>query len=273
MPITSGAPSVPVATTWSSQIFSTIVFGNGVLIGSCDASRRVKRRHRPCDPSVQFDTSPIVRAMSEPRPVRPARALSRAARRPRSRGRARHAQGHRLHRRGSLEADRRRRHDLDRDDAVQLQPARAGGEGQGRHPGRRGDADGVQHDLGLRWGLDGDRGNEGLARVARGDRGLDRARGARTPVRRSRVPGRLRQDAAGRGDGAGPPRPARPGPVQRHDQSRRAARATGRDGRDRVRGDRRVSGREDQPRGAAGDRGRVLPRSRAPAAANSPRTR
>ena len=29
MPSTSGAPSVPVATTCSSQIFSTIVFGRG----------------------------------------------------------------------------------------------------------------------------------------------------------------------------------------------------------------------------------------------------
>ena len=30
MPSTSGAPSVPVTTTWSSQIFSTIVRGRGV---------------------------------------------------------------------------------------------------------------------------------------------------------------------------------------------------------------------------------------------------
>ena len=224
-------------------------------------------------PPLAFDRSPIVRDMSEPAAVRPTRALSRAARRPRSRGRARDAQGHRLHRRGSLEADRRRRHDLDRDDAVQLQPARAGREGQGRHPGRRWDADGVQHDRGLRRGLDGNRGNEGLARVARGDRGLDRARGARTPLRRSRVPGRLRQDAAGCDDGAGPPRPAWPGSVQRHDQSRRAARATGCDRRDRVRGDRRVSGREDHASRSCG-RSRTRPAPvPARAAANSPRTR
>ena len=38
----------------------------------------------------------------------------------------------------------------------------------------------------------------------------------------ARVPGRLRQDAARRGDGAGAPRPAGPGPLQRHDQPRRA---------------------------------------------------
>ena len=196
------------------------------------------------------------------RPVQPARALSPAARRPRSRSCARDAQGHRLHGRGPLEADHRRRHDLDRDDAVQLQPARAGGEGQGRDPGGRRHADGVQHDLGLRWGLDGNRGNEGLARVARGDRGLDRAGRTGTPVRWSRVPGRMRQDVAGCCDGAGAPRPAWPGPLQRHDPSRRAARETGRHGRDRIRGDRRVSGREDQPRRAAGDRGRGLPRSR-----------
>lgn len=47
MPRTSGAPSVPGATTWSSQIFSTIVRGRcevgfGVLIGEADPSRFVK---------------------------------------------------------------------------------------------------------------------------------------------------------------------------------------------------------------------------------------
>ena len=48
-----------------------------------------------------------------------------------------HAQGHRLHRRGSEEADHRHRQYLDRDHAVQLQAARSGGERGGRHPRRR----------------------------------------------------------------------------------------------------------------------------------------
>ena len=44
---------------------------------------------------------------------------------------------------------------LDRDDAVQLPPARAGRQGQGGHPRRRRDADGVQHDRDLRRHHDG----------------------------------------------------------------------------------------------------------------------
>ncbi len=61
-------------------------------------------------------------------------------RRPRPRRRASHAQGHGLHRRGPGQAHHRRGHDLDRDDALQPQPAPAGGVREGRHPGRRRDA-------------------------------------------------------------------------------------------------------------------------------------
>ena len=58
-------------------------------------------------------------------PVRSRQAAQRRAhRRPRPRRRPRDAEGHRLHGRGSREADHRRRHDVDRDDAVQPQPAR-----------------------------------------------------------------------------------------------------------------------------------------------------
>ena len=80
---------------------------------------------------------------------------------------------------------------VDRDDAVQLQPPRAGGEGQGGHPRGRRDADGVQHDLGLGRDHDGDAGHAGLAGLARGDRRLDRARRARrtTSTRSSRSSG------------------------------------------------------------------------------------
>ena len=68
-------------------------------------------------------------------PVRPREAPQRCAhRRSRPRRRARDAQGGRLHRRGPREADRRRLHDVDRDDAVQPQPARARAARQARDP-------------------------------------------------------------------------------------------------------------------------------------------
>ena len=95
---------------------------------------------------------------------------------------------------------------MDRDHAVQPQPARAGPARQARDPRGRRHADGAEHDLGLRRRLDGHRGHALLAGVARGDRRLDRARRARAHVRRARVPGRLRQDDPGGGDGAGAPR-------------------------------------------------------------------
>ena len=106
-------------------------------------------------------------------------AQRRADRRRRPRPRARDAEGRRLHRRGPREAARRRRDDLDRDDAVQLQPARARQAREGRHPRRRRHADRVQHDLRLRRRLDGDDRHARLADLARGDRRLDRARRAR----------------------------------------------------------------------------------------------
>ena len=60
----------------------------------------------------------------------------------------------------------------------------------------------------------GTTGHARIARLARGDRGLDRDRRARSSVRRTRLPGRVRQDEPGRRDGA---RPARhPGPRPLH---------------------------------------------------------
>ena len=73
------------------------------------------------------------------------------------------------------EADRRHRQHLDRDDAVQLQPARARREREGGHPRRRRHADGVQHHRDQRRHHHGHRGHEGLAGQPRGDRRLDRA--------------------------------------------------------------------------------------------------
>ena len=188
-------------------------------------------------------------------------------------GRPLDAQGHRLHRRGPGEAARRRRDDLDRDDAVQLQPAPPGRAREGRHPGGRRHADGVQHDLGQRRRLDGHRGHEGVAHQPRRHRRFDRARHARPPARRPRVPGRLRQDDARRGDGPGSARRARPRPLQRDDLPGRLQGPAQRDGRDRVRGDRGVPGRQDHARRAVRDRERRLPGRRARAAASSRPTR
>ena len=57
----------------------------------------------------------------------------------------RHAEGHRLHRRGPQETHHRRGEYLDRNHAVQLQSARAGRARQSKHPRGRQDADGIQH--------------------------------------------------------------------------------------------------------------------------------
>ncbi len=71
-------------------------------------------------------------------PERPRQApLGDAHRRARPGASTGDAQGHRLHRRGPGQTDRRRGHDLDRNDAMQLQPASTGGVGQGRHPRAR----------------------------------------------------------------------------------------------------------------------------------------
>ena len=60
----------------------------------------------------------------------------------------------------------------------------------------------------------------------RGHRRLDRARRPRPPVRRRRLPRRLRQDDARRGDGPRPARRPGPRPLQRHDLSRACTRAS-----------------------------------------------
>ena len=140
------------------------------------------------------------------------------------------------------------------------------------HPRGGRDADGVQHDRGERRRVDGHRGHEGVARVARGHRRLDRARRARPPVRRDRVPRRLRQDDPGRRDGARPPRHPGARPLQRHDLPGHVqGQARGR--RHRVRGDRRVPGGQDHARRAVRGGERRLPRRRARAAASSRPTR
>ena len=93
----------------------------------------------------------------------------------------------------------------------------------------------------------------------RGRRRLDRARRPRPPARRRRLRHRLRQDRPGRGDGPRSPRRPRADPVQRHDLSRHAQGPAERDGRDDLRSDRGLPGRQDHPRRAVRGREPVVP--------------
>ena len=98
----------------------------------------------------------------------------------------------------------------------------------------------VQHDRGLRQPVPGHAGDARVARLARGDRRLDRADGDRARLRRARLHRRLRQDDAGGADGARPDRQAR-GPALQRPAARRAPRRP----------------RADDPRGLGGGRPRT----------------
>ena len=78
-------------------------------------------------------------------------------------------------------------------------------------------------------------GHARLARLARGDRRLDRARRARPSLRRARLPRRLRQDESRRRDGARPARHPVRRPLHRLDRARPLPRPRGLDRR-RLRG-------------------------------------
>ena len=114
----------------------------------------------------------------------------------------------------------------------------------GRRRGAR-----VQHDRGLRQSVAGDARDAGLADLARGDRGLDRADGARPRLRRSCLPRRLRQDRACSPDGARACRQACRRSLQRSDARRTATRQRG-DDPGRVGGGRRRGAGPDHTRGA-----------------------
>ncbi len=87
--------------------------------------------------------------------------------------------------------------------------------------------DALQHDRRLRRHLDGHRGHELLAAVARPDRRLDRDGDGRAVVRRARRDPRLRQEHARLPDRDGAARPPGADGLRRHDQAgQRAARAT-----------------------------------------------
>ena len=203
---------------------------------------------------------------------RSAAAVERRLRRPRASLRARLHEGDRLRRRRPAPPDRRDRQHLDRGDAVQLPPPRAcrarqgGRPSRGRHPAR------VQLDRDLRRNHDGDRGDEDLAGQPRGDRGLDRADGARLPVRRRDRALRLRQDDSRLRDGARPPRRPLADALRRLDPARSLA-GQGRDDPGRLRGDRQARHRRDD-RTTTSTSSRAAPaRAPAPAARSSPPTR
>ena len=145
-------------------------------------------------------------------------------RRPEPRARARDAEGGRLHRCRSAQADHRRREHLDRDRPVQLPPAHAGRAREGRHPQGRRHADGVQHRVDLRRHHDGQPGDEDVAHQPRSDCRFDRARRARQHVRRPHRAVRLRQDDSRHHHGARAPRYPRRHALRRVDRARRVPR-------------------------------------------------
>ena len=97
---------------------------------------------------------------------------------------ARHAEGGRLLRRRPAQAAGRHRQHVDRDRPVQLPPAAARRQGEGRRARGRRHADGVQHGRGVGRHHDGRRGHARLAHQPRGHRRLDRAGRARPSPRR-----------------------------------------------------------------------------------------
>ena len=147
---------------------------------------------------------------------------------------------------------------MDRDDALQLPPPRARAEGEGGRPRRGRHADGVQHGRDLRRHHDGHRRHEDVAGQPRGDRGLDRARGPRAPVRRRDRDLRLRQDDPRHRDGARAARPPGPDALRRLDRARPLQRRR-RDDPGGVRGGRRPRRRQDQRGRAARARERREP--------------
>ena len=111
-----------------------------------------------------------------------------------------------------------------------------------------------------------------LADEPRGHRRFRRAGGARPFARRRPVPGRLRQDHPGRGDGGGPARSAERHPLRRLDHAR-PSRRQGDHHPGRVRGGRRAQRRHDRRCRAEGGREAPPAPAPAPAAASSPPTR
>ena len=128
------------------------------------------------------------------RPSDPAkRRAGRAHRRLRARRCPRDAEGGRLHRRRPRQAADRRRHAVDRDDAVQPEPARARAGREARDPRGGRDAGRVQHGVRIGRRGNGDDGHARVPRLARPHRDIPRLRRLRRAAARGV---RLEQDDA-----------------------------------------------------------------------------
>ena len=141
---------------------------------------------------------------------------------------------------------------------MQPQPPRPGRRRRRRRRACRRGAARVQHHRGLRQPVAGHAGHARVAGLARGDRRLDRAHGRGARLRCARVHRGLRQDRAGRPDGARAHRQAGDRAVQRPDARRALARRAGDD-----------PGRLGGGRGGAA-RGAVAGRARRPRASCVP---
>ena len=191
--------------------------------------RRAWRDRRRARPRQWPPRHGVARLTSRQRPTFDLKHRSRALTEGPERAAARaYLHGHRLRRRGAREADHRRRLDLDRDDAVQLPPARARRARSRRASAppaaRRWSSTRSRSPTASRWAPAGMR----TSLVSpRGHRRLDRARRARPPLRRRRRALRLRQDDPRHRDGARAPRTARRDALRRLDPAR--ATSSGRD--------------------------------------------
>ena len=235
----------------SARAARSIPSASGATSCACRAgsAREATAQQISCAPREHL--SCIRRKTPQPRPHRGSRARRRALLPARDR----------LHRRGSRQADRRRRALVDRDDAVQLQQPRARRQGQGGHPRRRRHADGAEHDRDLRRDHDGHCRHARLARLTRDHRRLDRARRQRARIRRARDDLRLRQDDPRHRDGARAPEHSRTDALRRLDQARPLQRRRGDDPAS-LRGRRPVRRRQDHRGRAARTGGGRLARRR-----------
>src|SRR4051794_28912303 len=226
----------PTATT-SKGASSARAPSTAPLIAAVDSSPKRTRMAR-------HDNSVVCsRSERRPSPPRPRRARLRR----RARGGARALPRARDRSGAPRRADRRDRLDVVRDDALQRQSARAVRARRSRRRGSRRRAAPVQHDRRLRQPVAGHARDARLAHLPRGDRGLDRADGARARLRRTGLHRRLRQDRARRADGARTRRQAVRRDLQRAKARRRPARARG-DDPGGLGGGRRRRARADRPR-------------------------
>ena len=149
-----------------------VALGHGEVLAAVDPYRRQPHRHQRTVAAWEPSRRRYAAGLGPDWPPRRARARARALPRDGDRPGA------------PRRPDHRRRLDVDGDDAVQPQPARARrprwrrrGRG-GRRPAR------LQHDRGLRQPVAGHARDARVADLARGDRRLDRADGARARLRR-----------------------------------------------------------------------------------------